>query len=205
MIRHSAEPINQENDMTANDRNVDGNTSSAMAASVWIAGVAALCVGGSYVYACAAPFAAIAALAALKMDRKGGLALVIVAWMANQAIGFAVLDYPHTANTYAWGLAIGVAAIAGFAAARAIAAAEKAPGLTKVAAFPASFVFYQGGLYAASFALGGSEYAFSLEVVGYVLRVNAMAFVGLLILHRAVVALNAVRRSEVSTAVTRKV
>ncbi len=191
--------------MTTNDRSLDGNTSSAMAASVWIAGVAALCVGGSYVYACAAPFAAIAALAALKMDRKSGLALVIVAWMANQAIGFAVLDYPHTANTYAWGLAIGAAAIAGFFAARAIAATEKAPAVTTVTAFAASFIFYQVGLYAASFALGGSDYAFSLEIVGYVLRVNAMAFVGLLILSRAVVALNAIRGSEVSTAATREV
>lgn len=188
--------------MTTNDQTTESNASSAIAAGLWIAGIAALCVGGSYVYACAAPFAAIAALAALKMDRTSGLALVVVAWLANQAIGFAVLDYPHTASTYAWGLVIGVAAVIGFAAARAITSAEKAPLLTGVAAFAASFVFYQTGLYAVSFILGGSEYAFSLEVVGYVLRVNVVAFAGLLILHRAAVALGALRRDEIPAAAT---
>ena len=188
--------------MTTKDRSMERNVSSALSAVLWIAGIAALCVGGSYVYACAAPFAAIAALAALKMDRKSGLALVVVAWLANQAIGFAVLDYPHTASTYAWGLAIGVAAVIGFVAARAITAAEKAPVLTVVAAFAASFVFYQIGLYAVSFILGGSEYAFSLEIVGYVLRGNVVAFVGLLILHRAAVALGALRRDEIRAAAT---
>ena len=40
--------------------------------AVWIALVAALTVGGSLAFACAAPFAAIAALASLTMRRVEG-------------------------------------------------------------------------------------------------------------------------------------
>lgn len=169
---------------------------SALAtSSLWIAGVAALCVGGSYVYACAAPFAAIAAIGATRMDRNTGLMLVIVAWLVNQVIGFAVLDYPHTATTFAWGIAIGIAAIVGYAAARTIATAGQPPVLTLALTFVAAFVIYETALYAASFALGGSDYAFTIEIVGYILKINAAAFAVLLILHRTAIALPWLRRA----------
>jgi hypothetical protein len=159
------------------------------ATTLWIALIAALCVGGSYAYACAAPFAAIATLAAAKMDRRAGLALVVVSWIVNQAVGFAFLDYPHTANTFAWGLAIGVGAIVSYAAARTITEAGKSKAITLPLAFIVAFVAYEATLYAASFPLGGSDYAFSLEIVWYILKVNAVAFASLLLLHRGVLAM----------------
>ena len=173
---------------TVDDR--DGNLFAPVAATtLWIALIAALCVGGSTVFACAAPFAAIAGLAAAKMDRISGLLLVIVAWAANQAVGFGFLDYPHTASTYAWGAVIGLGAIAGYGAARSIVEAGKAPVLSLALAFVSAFVAYQTVLYAASFALGGSDYAFSGEIVWYVLKINALSFVGLLLLHRVAISL----------------
>lgn len=173
---------------TANSR--DGNLFAPVAATtLWIALIATLCVGGSTVFACAAPFAAIAGLAAAKMDRVSGLVLVVVAWAANQAIGFGFLDYPHTASTYAWGAAIGLGSIAGYGAARSIVEAGKAPVASLVLAFVAAFVAYQTTLYAASFALGGSDYAFSSEIVWQILKINAVSFAGLLLLHRVAISL----------------
>lgn len=167
----------------------NGGLSPASANTLWIALIAALTVGGSFVYACAAPFAAIAALAATKMDRASGLSLVIVAWIANQVVGFGLLGYPLDANTFAWGGAIGLAAVAGFVASRAIATAQAPRAVTLAVAFMASFAIYEAALYAASFALGASDEAFSMEVVGYILRINAVSFAGLLVLHRIAIAL----------------
>jgi hypothetical protein len=187
-------PTHEETFMTAMRETRDGNAiAPAAATALWITLIAALCVGGSTVFACAAPFAAIAALAAAKMERISGLALVVVAWIANQAVGFWLLDYPHTATTYAWGVAIGLGTVIGFAAGRSIVEAGKPPLLSLVLAFVTAFVWYQTALYAASFALGGSDYAFSGEIVWYVFKVNVASFAALLLLHRAAVALTLLR------------
>jgi hypothetical protein len=157
--------------------------SPAAANTLWIALIAALSVGGSYIYACAAPFAAVAALAATKMDRASGLTLVLLAWLANQAVGYGLLQYPQTASSFAWGGAIGLAAVAGFFAARL--AAKVRPHVVALAvSFLAAFAVYELALYAAGFFLGSSEEAFSAEVVGQILATNAVSFAGLLILHR---------------------
>lgn len=182
--------------MTADTRSETLVGSSAMVSTLWIALIAGLSVGGSYAYACAAPLAAVAALAATKMDRGTGLALVIVAWLANQAVGYGLLNYPQTANSFAWGGAIGLAAVAGFLAARTLTGA-RAPGLFVLgAALLVAFVFYETALYAAGFALGSSEAAFSLEIVGRILAINAVSFIGLLVLHRAAIAVQWLRPSE---------
>jgi hypothetical protein len=39
------------------------------------------------------------------------LAVVVAAWIVNQAIGFGVLGYPVEPNTFLWGFAIGAAAL----------------------------------------------------------------------------------------------
>src|SRR5262245_54229226 len=91
--------------------------STAAGTTLWIALIAGLTVLGSFAYACAAPFAAVAALAALTLNRTEGLILVATAWVINQAVGFVLLSYPHTADTYAWGVTIGLATVLGFVAA----------------------------------------------------------------------------------------
>lgn len=181
--------------MTTDLQSRSGNgLSPAAANALWVALIAALTIGGSFVYACAAPFAAIAALAATKMDRANGLWLVVVAWIVNQAVGFGLLNYPLDASTFAWGGAIGLGTLAGFAAARAAVANARLPLVVALAvAFTAAFVVYELALYAASFALGASDEAFSMDVVGYILRINAVSFAGLLLLHRAAVALAWIR------------
>ena len=57
----------------------------------------------SGVFACAVPFAALAALAAFDTDRRDGLLLIGAVWLVNQVYGFAVLGYPMEAQAYLLG------------------------------------------------------------------------------------------------------
>lgn len=163
------------------------------ATALWVALVAALSIGGSFALACAVPFAAIAALAAITMDRGNGLTLVIVAWLSNQAIGYGFLDYPQDANSFAWGGALGLSAVAGFVAARAVSSVKASQFLSIAVAFTAAFVAYEASIYAAGLVLGGTEGAFSVEAVTYILMINAAAFAGLVVLHRGAIALHVLR------------
>src|SRR5215471_11005195 len=69
-------------------------------------------------FACAVPFAALAALAAQTSDRKNGFLLIGAIWFANQAAGFAFLNYPIEFQSIAWGLMLGITALLSLLAAR---------------------------------------------------------------------------------------
>jgi hypothetical protein len=70
--------------------------------------------------ACATPFAALATLAALHMSRRDGLALIGLAWLADQAVGYGLLGYPRTADGVAWGVTLALAAVLALVAAGAV-------------------------------------------------------------------------------------
>lgn len=170
-----------------------GRTSDAAGSGLWIALIAGLTVIGSFALACVAPMAAVAALAALTLRRTQGLLLVLVAWVVNQAVGFVLLSYPHTTDTYAWGAAIGVASVLGYVAAAAVAPRAKSTLVATLIAFAAAFVVYQAALYAFGVATSYAGDSFSLSVVGEVLAINAVAYAGFLLIHRAAVALSLVK------------
>jgi hypothetical protein len=157
-------------------------------AALWIALVTIGSVLGSLTFACAAPLAAMGAIAGLKMRYGEGLALVVASWLANQLVGFLVLGYPHTAETFGWGAAMGIAAVIGFAAAAMVARVRVPALIAVVGGFAAAFLAYQVALYAATAVLpaGGG---FSWEAILIVLRVNVVAFIALLVAYRAAVAL----------------
>ena len=75
------------------------------------------CALASFAFACATPFAAFAVIAAEILPLPSALLVVAAAWVVNQAIGFGALHYPIDSNTILWGAAIGIAALAGTAAA----------------------------------------------------------------------------------------
>ena len=153
---------------------------------------AALLISGSIVlsakFSCATPFAALAALAALDMKRTEGLLLVVGVWAANQAVGYGLLGYPMEAQSFAWGVAIGIAAVAGYVSARCAIAAMAPQGLVAAtgAALIAAFVVYQAVLFATTAILPSGETAFSWPVVGEIAVANAIAYTVLLLLHRLV-------------------
>ncbi len=147
---------------------------------LWVALVSTASLVLSFSLACAVPLAAFAALAGLHMRKGAGLALVAAAWLVNQIVGYACLAYPLDASTIAWGFALlGSAAVA-------MGAARLARGLTGsyapalLAGFVAAFVGYEGTIYLSHFALGGGVEAYAPSVIIEVLRINALAFVGLL-------------------------
>jgi len=153
---------------------------------IWSALLVSGGVGLSLGFACATPLAAFAAAAALTVPRRGALALILAVWFANQFVGFAALGYPLTADTFEWGVALGVVAVlatlaAQWAAARLTGAAR---GVGYAAAFLLAFAVYEAALFIVSIAwLGGAE-VYSAAVQGRIFAINAVAFAGLLVLHR---------------------
>jgi hypothetical protein len=168
-------------------------TGPTAAVALWMALIAGLSVAGSFAFACAAPLAAVAALAAITMGRAEGAALVVAAWLANQIVGFGFLHYPLAAHTFAWGGAIGVGALTGFLAAR-LTQAVRLPSLVSVTlALPLAFVAYEAALYAAGLVLGSTHSTFTAEIIERIFVINAVAFVGLLVLERMAIALSLLR------------
>jgi hypothetical protein len=156
---------------------------------LWLALVVGASVGLSLGFACAIPFAAFAAAAALTLPRRDALALILSVWFANQLVGFTVLGYPLTASTFEWGAALGaVAVLATFAgqwaAGRSLGAARV---VGAAAAFLLAFAVYEAALFVVSIAwLGGAE-VFTAAIQGRILAINAATFIGLLVLHRLAV------------------
>lgn len=177
-------------------------TSDTAGTGLWIALIAGLTVIGSFAFACVAPLAAVAALAALTLRRAEGLLLVVAAWIVNQAVGFVLLSYPHTPDTYGWGAAIGVAAVLGYFAAAAVTPVTKSPLLTTLLTFAAAFVAYQLALFAYGLAVAYAGDSFSVAIVGEVLTINAIAYAGFLAVHRVGVALSLVKSLQHTAAVS---
>jgi len=155
------------------------------ARALWVALLMAASAAFTLGVACAAPFAAFGAIAALTLPRRDALLLAAALWLVNQTIGFTLLHYPSDGLTMVWGIVLGIVAVGATAAAqlagrflgtrRGIIAAAPA-------SFAAAFVVYEGGLYIASAAaLGGTE-AYAAAIVLRILAINAAAFVGLMLL-----------------------
>lgn len=166
---------------------------------LWILLLTAASVFVTLGMACATPFAALATLAALHMSRRDGLALIGIAWLADQAVGYGVLGYPRTGNGVAWGVILGVAAFAALLAAQALAERARARGglVVGAAAFAGAFGAYQAVLFAGTAILASGAEAFSLPIVAWVLRVNLLSLAGLLILYRLALWIGLVAREPV--------
>ena len=171
---------------------------------LWILLLTAASVFVTLGMACATPFAALATLAALHMSRRDGLALIGIAWLADQTVGYGLLGYPRTANSLAWGVILGVGAVVALLAARALADRFRGRGgvLAGGLAFAGAFVAHQAVLFAATAALASGAEAFSLPIVGWVLRVNLLSLAGLLILSRLAVWIGLVTRSPLGARAT---
>jgi hypothetical protein len=152
--------------------------------AIWMILVVGSSILFSLALACATPFAGLAAVTGTKMARRDALTLVTLAWLTNQAIGYFILNYPRTWDSFAWGAAIGIAAIlATFIASESTRFTGTALKGTAVA-FVCAFIVYEGTLYAATSILPSSEAAFSFPIVMRIFAINVVACVGLLVLHR---------------------
>lgn len=163
---------------------------------LWVGLLTVASVVMSGVFACATPFAALAALAALDIERRNGLFLIGAIWAANQIWGYAVLGYPLDAATVGWGLAIGAGAVVAFLCARAVVAVlPHSAVLVAASALIVAFLTYEGVLYAAALVIPGGDDAFSAAVVGRIAVIDAVSFAVLLVAHRLALAAGLVRRN----------
>ena len=154
---------------------------------IWAAAVSGASILFSLALACATPFAAIATAAGANMSRRGALLLTGMAWLANQGVGYLVLGYPTTWDSFAWGGAIGVAAALATGAVLLLREKVQSGISTVVAGFVLAFVVYEFVLFAATALLPSGEEAFSLDVIVQILWPNVLALVGLVVLHRIAV------------------
>jgi hypothetical protein len=153
---------------------------------VWIALLVAASAAFSLGFACATPFAAFAAIAALTMPRRDALPLIGLVWLANQAVGFGVLHYPWTADCLAWGVGLGIVSVlATFGAEWAAKRFNALPGLLVWAVvFLFAFALYEGLLFAASVTVQSGAEDYTAAIVGRIFAINTVAFIGLLVVNR---------------------
>lgn len=170
--------------------------------ALWLAILVAASVGFTLGLACAMPFAALGAAVALTLPKRDALLITGAAWFANQVVGFAVLSYPWTASTLAWGVALGLVAIVTTATAQWLVQHLKGRNAVVVGllSFAAAFIAYEGTLFViAATLLGGTE-DFAPAIVTRILEINAAAFAGLLVLHRLGIAAGLTVRPGISVA-----
>ncbi|WP_305985175.1 hypothetical protein [Roseibium sp. MMSF_3544] len=145
---------------------------------VWPVVLVSAAVLFSFALACAMPFAAIGALAALVLPWREALVTAILGWLVNQVIGFGVLGYPTDMATLAWGAVLGFSAVAAVMA--ALFSQRQFAGHLFVAvaliAFAAALLAQQAVVYAASWLLPSHPSAFSLPVIWQIGWTNALAF-----------------------------
>ncbi|WP_293339245.1 hypothetical protein [Parvibaculum sp.] len=153
------------------------HSSDAARRTGWAVFLAAAATAFSFVFSCATPFAALAAIAALNMRRLDAMLTILLAFAINQAVGFGFLGYPHDTSTIAWGAGIGASALIGLAAAFATARFALGAGyvLSLALSFLAAFAAYQLGLQGAGLLIGTGGHGLSAEVVRWVLQMNALA------------------------------
>ena len=152
--------------------------SGVLPRAAWLSLIVVGGAGFSLFFACVTPFAALVTLAALNMERRDGAIAVVLAWLANQAVGFGVLGYPLTGSSVAWGGAIGVAVVLGYCAARSLSSSRPVR-LAASLPFVAAFAAYELSLYVAGFVLGATPGAFTFAVIRRIAEVNVIAVIGL--------------------------
>lgn len=157
----------------------------------------AACALASFAFACATPFAAFAVLASAMLPLRSALAVVTAAWIVNQAIGFGALNYPLDANTLAWGLAIGAAALVSTAASKLVLRSLARTGTPAALglAFVGAYAAYEVVLLAFTPLLGGAG-SFTLPIVGRLGVLSLLWLIGLVAACEVFRLLNPVRRRQ---------
>jgi hypothetical protein len=160
------------------------------ASALWVALLAAASTATTLVLGCATPFPSLAALAAVHMRRRDGLALMLLAWAASQFVGFVLLGYPRDASTLAWGAGLCTAAVgatlASYAALRALPYRSVAARLSL--AYAAGFTAFKAVILAWALALGGLHSIMAPDLLAEQFVRNGAILIGLYTLYRALVA-----------------
>lgn len=161
------------------------------ASLLWIVLLTSASLATTLALACATPFAALAALAAVHMRRRDGIALMLLAWLASQLVGFLVLHYPHDVKTLCWGAGLGTAAIgAMLGAALSLRWTATTPVAVRLAvAYLAGFVAFKAVVLIWALFLGGVATTFNPAIIARQLSRDGAILIGLYLLYRVLIAL----------------
>lgn len=143
------------------------------------------------VFACATPFPALAALAAIHMNRRDGVLLMVAAWIVGQTVGFCFMGYPWDGATALTGLAVGTAAVAGVVAARLADATLRDKGmLLRIAvAYVAAFAVFKVAIMLWAPIMGHADAALSVSVMARQFVRYAAILAGLYAFYRGLIAI----------------
>jgi len=155
----------------------DGNR---IAPWLWGGLLVAAAAIASGIFTCITPFVAFGVIAALSFDLTGALLVTASVWLVNQALGFLMLSYPWTGETFLWGVGIGASSLlATVAAFRVLEVAGRLGKLLAIAtALAVAYGVYEAGLFVTAVCLGGTD-EFTPAVLGEVARLNAVWALGL--------------------------
>lgn len=169
------------------------NPPEAAVSVLWISVMAAASIGSTLMFACAMPFEALAAFAALYFGRRDGVLLTVLCWAANQAIGFGLLHYPVEFTALAWSPGLLLAAIASLFAARWTGARlEQGQVFVRApATLAAAFVAFKAVVLVFALALGGVETTLSPYYSGVQIVRDSAFLLAFLMLHAALRGLGA--------------
>lgn len=155
------------------------------ASTLWIVLLTVASTVTTLALACATPFPALAALAAVHMHRRDGILLMLAAWAASQVVGFGVHHYPHDPRTLAWGVALATAATAAVIAADfAIKRVGFLPVYARLAiGYVVAFVAFKLTVLIWAFGLGGVATTLSPVFTARLFLRNGEILVGLFALY----------------------
>lgn len=157
--------------------------SSSPAQNIWAGVLATSSVLGSLALACIFPFAAFATLLAATVPFRKAMLWMGAAWLSNQLVGYLLLGYPQTANSFGHGLAIGATALATlFVAKKILDLRSDRSLLTLALAFGGAFVAFEALLLFAALFLGGVE-NFVPSIVWMIAQNDILWFLGLGLLY----------------------
>jgi hypothetical protein len=149
-----------------------------VARTTWLAALVVPSVLASLLFSCIAPFAAVAAWAALTLERREALGTVVALWAGNQAVGFLALGYGFGVEALSWSIAMLAAAVLALEAARIVSAAADGTAARVGAAVMTAVIAHQAAMWLATFPLGNADGS-SLAIVRDVVVFNLAWAAGL--------------------------
>ena len=157
---------------------------------IWTMILTIAAIGTSLALSCVTPFAALAVALAGTVGLRASLRAVAIVWLANQFVGFVFFHFPLTANTFLWGVVIGIAALlTTILAAIVMKYASSSTAVVRLSvALLASFVVYELVLLIAAIFLGSLE-TFRPSIVAQLAFINAASLLGMIVLNELAAAI----------------
>jgi hypothetical protein len=168
----------------------DRSETTSRARLIWMVILTIAAISTSLALSCVTPFAALAVALGGTVGLRASLRVITIVWLGNQFVGFVFFHFPLTANTFLWGIAIGIAALlTTIVAAIMIKYFSSSTAAVRLGvALPASFAVYELGLLVAAVFLGSLE-TFRPSIVLQLAWINAVSLLGMIILNELAAAI----------------